>query len=186
MISRSPPIRANRTSSARRCCRKANPAPSSAAAAMRIAAPTPRRDGRPSACTCTAASSTITAPTPKPRPRGSPSSVFWRGSTVASAAFRSQRYRRARSGEAALEHATDHLLQAFRAFGQPGEAVLVHVGGLHELKLHGLDALFGPPVVARDVAALEAAIDHVRVLRLCRHHGGEAILQGRRAARTSV
>ena len=45
-------------------------------------------------------------------------------------------------------------------FAEPIGRVLVHVGHLRQLELHGVDAIGRPAIGAGDVAALEAAVQH--------------------------
>src|SRR3569832_1004497 len=61
-----------------------------------------------------------------------------------------------------------------------------HVKVLAHLELHRVHVLRGPPVVARDVAALEATVDRVRHLRISARrvgHGLRDLLVGARIAR---
>ncbi len=57
---------------------------------------------------------------------------------------------------------------------------LVHVGGLRQLQLHGVDASLGATMVAGDPATLEAAVGDVGVAA-CRHDIPKRVAQGRGA-----
>src|SRR3982751_1057403 len=89
------------------------------------------------------------------------------------------------SDEACIEERAQHALRFRGDLIEILECILVHVVELRELELHGFDVLAGLAVVPRDVAALEAAVDDVRVLACRREHAFEPRLQCRRAARAA-
>src|SRR5262249_3441353 len=67
-----------------------------------------------------------------------------------------------RESEARFQHAPQRLLNRLGELCVPAWIVVLvrQVAADRELHLHGMDAVSGPAVVARDVAALEAAIHH--------------------------
>src|SRR5690606_30607612 len=90
---------------------------------------------------------------------------------------------RAHSGRArGREQRAQPPLEARGPGRVPGEAGLVHVAALAHLQLHRLHALFGAPVVARDVAALEAPVGHPAVVVLARQHPRQPLGERGRAA----
>ncbi len=69
--------------------------------------------------------------------------------------------------------------------GQILERILIHVDALRQFQLDRIDARVGRTVVSGLVAALEAAVDDVRVLLLRAQQRTQALLQGRRATRAT-
>src|SRR3546814_4636248 len=68
-----------------------------------------------------------------------------------------------RPGQQGVDEAGEHRADAGGEVVAEAEGwVLVHVGALGELELHGVDAVRGTPMAAGDVAALEAAVGGVR------------------------
>src|SRR3546814_13249612 len=69
-----------------------------------------------------------------------------------------------RPGQHGVDEAGEHRADAGGEVVAEAEGwVLVHVGALGELELHGVDAVRGTPMAAGDVAALEAAVGGVAV-----------------------
>src|SRR5690606_41648243 len=66
--------------------------------------------------------------------------------------------KRSPRGDGRVQQRPQEHLQARGAFRPPLEALLVHVAALADLELHGVDAEFGPAVVAGDVPAPEPAV----------------------------
>src|SRR3546814_2016799 len=83
-----------------------------------------------------------------------------------------------RPGQQGVDEAGEHRADAGGEVVAEAEGwVLVHVGALGELELHGVDAVRGTPMAAGDVAALEAAVGGVAVAERLRSEEHTSELQ---------